>query len=523
MPAANGPEHARVPPARESALEASPPIQSLLLTASRVLRAAFALAVPIFLARSLDPMSFGQYREIALVSLTAVMALSLGLPASLYHLVPASRPDAQAYLTQTAVLMGAAGVLGGAAVALALWMEPDLFGGALTPYALWMFGLIALATPAQLADVAPVVDGRARITVALVAAVDGARGVLLITLAALTRRLDVLLAVLCAVAVARLVFLTGYLRRRPRDMPPPAPTRTLARQLTYALPLYAGILLSITRDQLHSFFVALRAPASEFAVYAVGTLEIPILAHLATSVAEVLLLRNSDAFVNGRLRDLAAGWHRAMQGLASLVLPIFVLLELYADELVRLLFGESYAGAVPVFRISLLTVPLSILMTSSVLRALAELRVLVVGEVASLLTTCAVLIGWGDRTLFTAAISSLVAGRLAYHLVALWRISDRMPLGLATLLPWRALVCIALAAGAAGGVGLVVASPLPFWARPFVGGAVALALYVPLVWRTGLLPEAERGLVRRWLARALGRAAAEPEAAAAPADAKRGR
>jgi O-antigen/teichoic acid export membrane protein len=485
--------------ARSSSVEAAASVQSLLLALSRVLKAGFALVVPVFLARSLDQTSFGHYREIALVSLSAVMVLSIGLPASLYHLVPAAPRDARALFAQSALLMGVAGLLGGAAVGLALGEVPGLFQGGLAPYAPWLCVLIALGTPAQLADVVPVVDGRARLAVGLVAAVDGARGLLLIGLAALTRRLDVLLAVLCAVAIARLVFLAVYLARRPREASPGPGRAALARQIAYALPLYSGLLLSIARDQLPSFFVALRANASDFAVYAIGTLEVPVLAHLAVSVAEVLVLRNSGAFASGDPHDFAAVWHRAMQGLASVVLPVFVLLELYAGDLVRLLFGESYSAAVPVLRISLLTVPLSILMTSSVLRSLAELRVIVLGEVASLLTTCTVLLAFAPRSLFLAAISSLVAGRIAFHTVAGWRIADRLGLGLGALLPWRPFTLIAAATAAAGLLGLLLASPLPSWARPFVGGGVSLLCYAPLAWRSGLVPEAERRLVCRWL------------------------
>lgn len=497
-------------------MEAAPSVQSLLLALSRVLKAGFALVVPIFLARSLDQASFGHYREIALVSLSAVMVLSIGLPASLYHLVPAAPRDGRALFVQSALLMGVAGLLGGAAVGLALHQVPGLFQGGLGPYAPWLCVLIALATPAQLADVAPVVDGRARLAVGLVAVVDGSRGLVLIGLAALTRRLDLLLAALCAVAIARLVFLGGYLARRPREAQPGPPRATLARQLAYALPLYSGLLLSIARDQLPAFFVALRASAADFAVYAVGTLEVPILAHLAVSVAEVLVLRNSGAFARGDLHDLAAVWHRAMQGLASVVLPVFVLLELYAGDLVQLLFGEAYAAAVPVFRVSLLAVPLSILMTSSLLRALAELRVIVLGEVASLLTTCAVLLAFTPRSLFLAAISSLVAGRIAFHAVAGWRIAERLGLGLGALLPWRPFAAIAAATAAAGLVGLALAHPLPSWARPFVGGGVSLLLYAPLAWRARLVPEAERRLVCRWLGLAL-RGARDPEGLAARA------
>jgi O-antigen/teichoic acid export membrane protein len=482
----------------------------VLLALSRVLKAGFALAVPIFLARSLDQTSFGHYREIALVSLSAVMLLSLGLPASLYHLVPTAPRDGRTLLVQSVWLTCLAGVLGGLAVGLAVWRLPGLFQGGLAPYALWLAVLIALATPAQLADVVPVVDGRARLAVGLVALVDGMRGLALIGLAMTTRRLDLLLATLCAVAVARLGFLAVYLARRPRETGPASPPGTptagiLRRQLGYALPLFAGLLLSTTRDQLPAFFVALQAPAAEFAVYAIGSLEVPILAQLAVSVAEVLVLRNSGAFARGQLHDLRAAWHRAMQGLASVMLPIFAMLEIYADDLVRLVFGDAYAGAVPVLRISLLTVPLSILMTSSVLRALAELRVIVLGEIASLLTSCVVLFAFAPRSLLLAAISSLVAGRIAFHAVAGWRIVDRLQLGPGALLPWRPLACILAATAATSVAGALLASPLPAWARPFVGGGLSLALYAPLAWRTRLVPEAERALVCRWLALFFGR------------------
>jgi O-antigen/teichoic acid export membrane protein len=464
------------------------------------LAALLTLGIPIVLVRVLDQSTFGYYKQLFLVAGTMVTLLSLTLPGSLYYLVPRSPRDSQRFHVQAALLLLGLGVVAG--VVLVLGREPlsALFDAPLNQYMLWIALYTALSLPASLLVVSPMADRRARLTAILVVGFDLSRGVLLIVVALLTRSLTVVLVATCAHMAAQVTAVAAYLIWRSDGAWTPS-LRHLRAQLSYSLPLTGAALIALVQIKLHSFYVAASFSAAEFAIYAVGTLSLPLIGEFSRTVGEVVLIESSEQDSERNVPEMRRVWHHAVHVLGLVLFPIFLISELFAGDVIRFLFGEAYLGATPIFRVFLLLLPFSILLDAQMLQATRDLKVKIGADAASLVTTIAVLMALASVIGPIGAVVSLLAGRVAFMLVASRRMARRMKLTRRSFLPWKPLVVmLALATAATGVVSLVVNQlGLPLLPRLLVGGSLAVTVYAVPAWRWGLVPDPEKELARRWL------------------------
>ena len=143
--------------------------------------------------------------------------------------------------------------------------------------------------------------------------------------------------------------------------------------MVYAVPFgLAGILWMLQTD-IHNYFVGYKFTTAEFAIYAYGCFELPLIAMLSESVTSVLIPRMSELQVNNDKDEMIRLTARAMQKLAFFYFPIYVFLLITARTFVITLFTENYLASVPIFMINLTILPFSILITDPMVRAYKEL------------------------------------------------------------------------------------------------------------------------------------------------------
>jgi hypothetical protein len=160
-----------------------------------------------------------------------------------------------------------------------------------------------------------------------------------------------------------------------------------------------------------------------------------------------------------------------------------------APDLIRLLFTDRYAAAVPLFRVSLLFVPMSALPLDAVMRAKAQSRfMLLVASVKLLLTVILVEVGLRSVGTPGALLGWMLAEEIGRAMM-LWRAARVLRTSIVQLLPGRRMALCAFAAVA----GAVVSLPLLQLAvstatRLAVTGTLFLPAYVAALWVMGVLP-----------------------------------
>lgn len=491
---------------RLTSIEASPRIQSLVISGGRVVSSLLAIAIPIVLVRVFDQSTFGVYKQLFLISSTAVMVLTVGLPASLYYFVPRSEGSGRQYHVQSALLLCVLGAVGAAALLAGRPLLERAMGASIGPFVAWIALFTGLSVPAALLPVSPMVDRRAHLAALFVAGFDVLKSITLVSVALVWRALTPVLVAACGIMALQVIVLGIYLVSVREARKEGFRTGRLRQQLAYALPFGLTALIGLARDQAHAYYVAAQFSSAQFAIYAVATLNIPFIGQLSRTVSEVVILENSEHFKDGRIGEMQRVWHRATHVLALMIFPIFMVGEVFAHEVVRMLFGPAYMEAVPILRVYLTLLPVSILLASPMLRATGDLGVMVLADIASLVTALAVLFLLAGPLGPIGAVTSLVAGKAVFAGLSSRRTAQRMEMGVRDFLRWglllRVLVLAALAA--VGGWAATSWWPAPALVRFGLGASVALAIFALIAWNSRLLPPTEKELVLRLLRRRSG-------------------
>jgi FkbM family methyltransferase len=124
---------------------------------------------------------------------------------------------------------------------------------------------------------------------------------------------------------------------------------------------------------LHSYFVGYRFSDAEYAIYAVGCFELPLIGMLSEAVTSVLIPRMSEWQSQNRQSEMIELTTRAMKKLALVYFPLFIFLFITAYDFITTLFTDSYAASVPIFQINITLLPFMVLVTDPIVRAYQSL------------------------------------------------------------------------------------------------------------------------------------------------------
>jgi hypothetical protein len=195
------------------------------------------------------------------------------------------------------------------------------------------------------------------------------------------------------------------------------------------------------------------APAV-YALYRVGCFQLPVVDLLYTPTSEVLMVRLGELEREGRLEEGVNAFREAAGKLAYVFLPFAAFLFAAAPEFVGAMFGEKFLPAVPVFRVSVLGVVLSILPMDGTLRARGQTRAIFASyAVKAAVTVPMVWLGVKHLGLMGGigswAVAEVVGKAMLLARVPAALSTPQLKLRVVDVIPWRELGKAALSAVAA--------------------------------------------------------------------------
>lgn len=348
--------------------------QSAWLLFAKVVGFAFSFLLPLLIVRFLNQEQVGVYRQVFLVIVNANAILTLGFGMSAYYFLARETARRPAVIFNTLLF----NFIAGGIACLALFLYPQLIGNifqsreitALAPKIgiviwLWIFSTFL--------ETVAVANREPRAATAFIILAQLTKTVLMISAVIIFTTVESFIyAAMIQAAIQSVVMLIYLTARFPRfwtafDAP------FFREQLFYALPFgLAGLLWTLQTD-IHNYFVGYRFTSAEFAVYAYGCFELPLIAMLAESVTSVLIPRMSELQAENDKREILRLATRTMQKLAFFYFPIYVFLIITAQTFITTLFTHNYLKSVPIFLINLTLLPFYILVTDPIVRAYKEL------------------------------------------------------------------------------------------------------------------------------------------------------
>jgi len=479
--------------------------QSQILIMGRIISFAFNFMIPIVVVRYLDMTQYGMYKQLFMVFMTLSLVLPFGLIESLYYFIPRKREEQQHYISQTVWFLFLTGSL---FVLLFSVFGKNLFSllnltqlnEFIIPLAFYVF-LMCLALPLEKLLL---IEGRVKLVAAGGLISEVTKGICIITATVMTRDLRIILYALLFFSVMRVAVFAGYLFSKRLFL---FSFRQLERQkirehVHYSLPFGLSVVISSLRRFLDQYFVTYLFAAKDFAIYAVGCFQLPLMNLIYQTVSNVVLIRVSEYEKEKNDKKILEVWVNSCRKLGLIYFPMTLLFIVASRDFITVIFTDRYVESVPIFILTLLQLPFNVFITHSILKAFAENRfILNVNVVLLLLTTLLVYLGIHFFGMVGASAANLTAYGLR-RIVETLRIKKIIGVQLRKLVPWSIFMKI---------VGICFLSALPIWVLKgfmhhyspremlVLETSIFSLVYIIMVYFSSLLNKSEKDEIRRFV------------------------
>lgn len=446
----------------------------------------------------MDREQYGLYKQVFLLITTAMIVLPMGVPMSAFYFLPREPTRRRETVLNIVLFHVAVGALACGVLVLYPSILTAIFHNAgLAPYSGWIGVTILLWTTGAFLDMAPIANDEIRLASAFIIGIQASRAVVFVAAVLLFGTLRSLLGAAILHGAIQTSVLLCYLESRFRGFWRALNWRRfdwkmLRHQLSYAIPLGAAGLLMILETDLHNYFVSNRFGPGMFAVYSLGTLQLPLTGLIQEATNSVLITRVTVLEKRGEHREIVRLIARAARKLAAVYFPIYVFLMVAGREFIGVLFTARFADSWPIFAVNLTLLPLGIVLLDPLYRAyqteryfLLRLRLTLAVALITMLWLFTARLGLTGVIAVVVSIAVLERSVMAIHFGRLLGVAVRDAVLLRDI---GKLALAALAAGAAGeAVRLLLAREHAMVVLVGAGAAFA-AVYLGLVVR--LLPAA---------------------------------
>ncbi len=223
--------------------------------------------------------------------------------------------------------------------------------------------------------------------------------------------------------------------------------------MRFGLPLAFGGVTARIGYQFDQVVVGANFPPAEFAVYALGAIELPLSLLMQQAVTNVLAPALTIRWTEGDVKGMITLWREAVRKMTLIVAPMFAFLLVESGDLIHILYGAQYSTSATIFRIYLLFLPLRIATWGLIPQATGRTRInLVAGWIilpTNVIIALALVGPLGLKGPAFAAPGAALAATI-FYLLSVRRILDAP---IRALLPLRhGAACFAVAAALAAAI-----------------------------------------------------------------------
>jgi O-antigen/teichoic acid export membrane protein len=513
--------------------------QSAWLLIAKIIGFGLSFMLPLLIVRYLSQESVGLYRESFQVISNAIIILPLGFSMSAYYFL--SRETDRRGLAIFNILIFNF-VVGGLAC-LTLYLFPQILGNIfrsneitqLAPMIglviwIWMFSTFL--------ETVAIANSEARVATVFIVGAQFSKTLLMGSAILTFASVESFIYAAMFQGVIQTAILLNYLRSRFPGFWKRFDPEFFREQMMYAVPFGLTGILWLAQSDIHNYFVGYKFSSADYAIYAYGCFEVPLIAMLSESVTSVLIPRMNALQLAGDREEMIRLTARAMQKLAFVYFPVYVFLMITAQTFIITLFTEKYQVSASIFVINLTLLPFSILITDPIVRSYKELgRFFLLTRVVVLCSLIAVLYFGLEHFGLTAMITAAVGAILLEKAIAETMVIRKLGLGLQHLPLLKNVAKTAVISICAGAVTYVVYANVHGYllgvgehfaedvfsthrlsTLNFVGGSLVLlvsgAVFAPIYllaanfW--GVIEDDEKLAVKNLIRRVLPRRSAEP-------------
>jgi O-antigen/teichoic acid export membrane protein len=389
------------------------------LTFAKMVGFAFSIALPLLIARRMDPEQVGIYKQVFLVVGTALNILPLGFHMSAFYFLPRERDKQREVVLNIVLVITAAGLIGCGllyffpSILTAIFYQPQV-----VQYARLTGVTILLWIVGYFLETIPVANEEIRLATVFIIATQASRAIVFVTAAVMFGTVRALIYAAIIHGSLQTAALIWYLQSRFPGFWHSFDWAMLRRQLSYALPLGAASVLFTFQSDLHNYFVSNHFSPAMFAVYSFGILQLPLMGLIWEATNSVLFNKVSLLQHQHESREIVFLTARAARKLAAVYFPVYAVLIVVGPEFIRFLFTSRYDACWPVLAVNLTMLPVNTILLDPICRAHSSERFFLLRlRIGIILTQAVILFFWTMPLGLVGVISVVVVTNILERVI----------------------------------------------------------------------------------------------------------
>lgn len=350
-------------------------------------------------ARALSVADYGTYLQTFLAYNLAVPMLTMGLPSVLYYFLPGAKERKKGLVLDNLLLLFLAGfifslflLLGGTELLANRFNNPEL-----SKTLKWMVFYPLYTFPTLIASAVWVTQDK----VSLNAKYNVFKGLLLtiglIVAAVTTQSFEVPTLVRIFLPLALVPVALYYIFKFvPGEWSGPS-LSSMISMAKFAIPLGLASVLGTITIQMASIIVSMLTTPEDFAVYAIGAKEVPLIGIITGSISVVIMADMAGKIKGGYLKEALELFRKAAAVSATFLFPVMIFLMVFSESFLEILYSNKYEESVIPFRIYLFIIPIRIAYYGSAFIALGRTKAILYRSIVDLSLTalfCYVFVIW---------------------------------------------------------------------------------------------------------------------------------
>lgn len=347
------------------------------------------------LVRILNTHDYGVFQQFNLLITTFIPIFGFTLVSSLYYFYPISNElDKKSFLIQTYLLLIVIGLF---AVTLFILFKNELLillnFNELNQVNKWLFVSMGIFLVSTISENIFVLEKKVWFILLFSPIERTFYLVFVITFAIHNKNFEgaifgYLLYVILKLTLVSTYIYINYLRNKDYVIK----KKNIIDQIKYCTPFFFGVLIYTVSQKFDKILVNQYISSSDYAIYSVSFLSVPLLANLISSINNVAIPRYAEMYKNNDTTGMINLYKKIVSTTSSIVIPLVVFFFTFADKVIILLFTSRFENAVPFYRTFILT--FLFLMTSYglILRASNKTRSIFYSNLAASLI--AVIVGF---------------------------------------------------------------------------------------------------------------------------------
>ncbi len=366
-----------------SSLNKHPPrlaVQAVWLTFSKLIAALLNIGLPILLVRLMVPAEYGVFKQAFLFASTATNMATFGVGMSAFYFMP-RYPERGG---QIALNILAYNFIAGWIPLIVLACYPRILHSlfrtdALDSLAILLGILVLFTLTSSLLQQIPTALQDVRYSTIFIVGTQLTKAIAMALAAIVFRSVESLIVASVIHQILSIAVLFWYLHGRFGRFWIHFDRRFFKEQLAYALPYGAFGLIWVIQKDLDNYFVSASMGPVDYAIYAVGWVDVPLISLILESVVSVMIVRISALQQEDRKADILSITAAATNRLAAIQFPLFMLLFVAGHDLIVLLYTKTYERSADIFLVTLLLLPTSVFLMDPIIRAYKEMRHFLIG------------------------------------------------------------------------------------------------------------------------------------------------